>query len=142
MPGGYDADGALTTDPGVVLANGCPLPIGFWKGSALAILLDVLGAVLAAGKTTVQVGKLPAETNITQVFIAFDVTRCAEVDRIIDEVIDDLHATPLRQTEGGGSARYPGEGSFAARVDSEANGVRVSTSVWTEIQALSAQPSI
>jgi 3-dehydro-L-gulonate 2-dehydrogenase len=33
LAGGFDADGALTTDPAAILASRRALPVGYWKGS-------------------------------------------------------------------------------------------------------------
>ncbi len=50
------------------------LPIGSWKGSGLALTLDLLAALLSRGKATFQLDAR-AETDVSQVFIAFDVQR-------------------------------------------------------------------
>src|SRR6266404_7781047 len=42
VPGGFDLKGELTRDPGAIEASARPLPIGYWKGSGLALLLDML----------------------------------------------------------------------------------------------------
>ena len=41
----FDKDGNLTSDPGAIEASRRILPTGYWKGSGMAIALD-----LAAGK--------------------------------------------------------------------------------------------
>ncbi|NOX65484.1 MAG: hypothetical protein GXO85_06715 [Chlorobi bacterium] len=33
------------------------MPIGFWKGSGLSIVLDIVAAILSGGKTTYELGK-------------------------------------------------------------------------------------
>ena len=40
-PGGFDKDGNLTSDPGAIEASGRILPTGYWKGSGMAIALDL-----------------------------------------------------------------------------------------------------
>ena len=47
VDGGYDEAGRLTRDPAAIERTQRLLPIGFWKGSGLAILLDVVGATLS-----------------------------------------------------------------------------------------------
>ena len=47
------------------------LPIGFWKGSGLALMLDLIAALLSGGHATHQITPDPErETNLSQVFIA------------------------------------------------------------------------
>ncbi len=49
VPGGYDERGQLTNDPGVIERTHRALPIGYWKGSGLSFVLDVLAAMLTVG---------------------------------------------------------------------------------------------
>ena len=42
VDGGFDAEGHLTRDPAAIEASQRPLPIGYWKGSGLAMMLDML----------------------------------------------------------------------------------------------------
>jgi len=41
VEGGFDAGGRLTRDPAAIEASKRPLPIGYWKGSGLALMLDM-----------------------------------------------------------------------------------------------------
>jgi 3-dehydro-L-gulonate 2-dehydrogenase len=47
--GGYGPDGEPTRDAAAIEATGRLLPIGFWKGSGLALLLDMVAALLSGG---------------------------------------------------------------------------------------------
>jgi len=40
VDGGFDSNGQLTREPGAIEASKRPLPIGYWKGSGLALMLD------------------------------------------------------------------------------------------------------
>lgn len=44
FPGGFDAEGVLTDEPAEIEASRRILPMGFWKGSGFAIMLDLLAA--------------------------------------------------------------------------------------------------
>lgn len=44
--GGYDEEGNLTTDPAAIEKTRRMIPIGYWKGSGLSILLDMIATVL------------------------------------------------------------------------------------------------
>ena len=43
---GFDASGAITRDPAAIEASRRPLPIGFWKGAGLSIMLLAHAALL------------------------------------------------------------------------------------------------
>src|SRR6266851_7728717 len=44
--GGFDAEGQLTRDPSAIEKSGRLLPIGYWKGSGLALMLDMVAGIL------------------------------------------------------------------------------------------------
>jgi len=140
VPGGFDAAGALTRDPGAIERTQRALPVGFWKGSGLAFVLDLLGAMLAGGKATHQIETDPlAEVGMSQVFLAVDASAlasAAEMERVAEGCIASLHAAqPLVQ---GQPPRYPGEGTLRARERSLREGVRVEETVWAAFTALEA----
>ena len=63
MDGGFDSNGQLTRVPGDIEASNRPLPIGFWKGSGLALMLDLVAALLSGGKATHQIATVPEREN-------------------------------------------------------------------------------
>ena len=46
--------GNLTRDPGAIEKSWRPLPVGYWKGSGLATVLDMIAAVMSLGQATHQ----------------------------------------------------------------------------------------
>lgn len=93
LPGGYNAAGELSQDPGEILSVSYmathsvvlsrayfltdsligdretkrALPIGFWKGSGLTIVLDMIAAALAGGQSTHEIHAQGAEYAVSQV---------------------------------------------------------------------------
>jgi 3-dehydro-L-gulonate 2-dehydrogenase len=137
LPGGYDRDGALTLDPGAILDTKRALPIGYWKGSGLALVLDVMATVLSGGQSTYQIGQQGDEYAVSQVYIAIDVTSLAGqsvLKETVDAIIRDLHAAaPLDASEG---VRYPGEGMLRTRRESLEQGVLVDEEQWQALLAM------
>lgn len=139
--GGFDSSGALTRDPAAIEASGRPLPIGFWKGSGLALLLDIMGVLLSGGLATHDIPADPErETGMSQVFIVLDAAavtpgdaNSSTMDLIVDRIIDQLHAATSAVGE---SVRYPGERTLETRRRSLAEGVAVDAAVWRAVQAL------
>ena len=68
-PGGWDDLNVLSRDPEKILANERGLPIGYWKGSALSMILDMLATLLSAGDSTRNIASKEYETGISQVTI-------------------------------------------------------------------------
>lgn len=138
VPGGFDAAGELSSDPGAIEATQRALPIGFWKGSGLAFVLDLLAAMLSGGRATHEIEPDPlAEVGLSQVFLAIcpdAVGSFEEMARITEACIASLHAaTPVTP---GHPPRYPGEGTSRLRAESLELGVGVDEGTWAAFLAL------
>ena len=122
VDGGYDAEGKLTRDPAAIEATGRLLPTGYWKGSGLAIVLDMVAALLSGGRSTHEIpGGVAAETGQSQVFLCFDTSvpgAADTVSTVAGRIIDDLHLA-------GDDVCYPGERTLKTRLLSHAEGVEV-----------------
>jgi 3-dehydro-L-gulonate 2-dehydrogenase len=141
VPGGYDEHGALTTDAAAIERTQRALPIGFWKGSGLSFVLDVLAAMLSGGLATNQLSTDAAkEVGQSQVFLVIapqSLSTMEEISRVVREAIDAVHAaTPI---EAGKSARYPGEGTLRTREQSLRLGVAVQDAAWEGFEKLERQ---
>jgi 3-dehydro-L-gulonate 2-dehydrogenase len=135
--GGFDEAGELTRDPAAIEATGRLLPIGFWKGSGLALLLDIVAALLSGGRATHEFSRVPEEeSGQSQVFLALDASSLnapGASAAIVDGIVDALHAGAA---EVGEHVRYPGERTLETRRRSMAQGVTVDDAVWKEVNAL------
>ena len=138
VAGGFDAAGNLTRDPAAIEASKRPLPIGYWKGSGLALLLDMVGALLSGGRATHQITADPErETQISQLFIAIDpasLNPSGAPSTIADEIIAHLHSA---SSAAGEKLRYPGQRILQIRKQSLAQGVLVDPAIWRTVQSLS-----
>jgi 3-dehydro-L-gulonate 2-dehydrogenase len=136
VAGGFDKNGDLSTDPVAITESGLLLPIGYWKGSGLSLLLDILAAILSGGLATNEISKLPAEINVSQVFIAIDLSKLHNTSAIrqaLENIIEDYKgAVPIE----GKSVRYPGEGVVKTRKENLEKGIPVNVQVWNEILSL------
>ena len=122
----------MTKDPSEILESERILPIGLWKGSALSLILDLAAAILSGGSTTRQIGELPRETNLSQVFLAIEIERHiskSQLNSLINETLDFT----TRQNPG---ARYPGQRSTEIRMHNMEHGVEIPDHIWNEIQEL------
>ena len=136
--GGYNANGELTTNPGEILNGGRALPIGFWKGSGLSLLLDILVTILSAGLSTQQITeKGKEEYAVSQVFIAIDLSKLKNfpaVQATIEQIIRDYEsAEPLDPNQ---PIHYPGQHRTEIREQNLKNGIPVSPKVWEKICSL------
>jgi 3-dehydro-L-gulonate 2-dehydrogenase len=137
VEGGFDLAGNLTRDPAAIEASKRPLPIGYWKGSGLSVMLDMVAALLSGGCATHEIApETERETKISQVFIALNLTTLPPSDslcNIADEIIEHLQ---LPRSASEGEVRYPGERGLQTRKRNLAEGVPVDPKIWSEVQSL------
>ena len=134
VPGGYNKDGQLTTDPGEIEETWRVLPMGYWKGSGLSILMDLMATILSGGNSVADVGSFGEEVGLTQIMIAIDPTKfntAEETDAIAQRILDDLKASePVNE---GGEICYPGERSFRSMRENMENGIPVVEEIWNDV---------
>ncbi|RZU43423.1 3-dehydro-L-gulonate 2-dehydrogenase [Edaphobacter modestus] len=135
VPGGFDSEGHLTQDAAAIEACQRALPIGYWKGSGLSLVLDMIGAMLSGGLATHQLALEPTlETGQSQIFLAIDPANLAasnELNHIADGILEHLHqATPLDSNE---PIRYPGEQTLHLREENLRLGIPVDPDIWRQI---------
>ena len=138
VDGGFDATGRLTRDPGAIEASQRALPIGYWKGSGLAMVLDMAAAMMSLGKATHEIAPDSLrETAVSQVFLAINpdaLGPATERETIADAIVDALHR--CRPAQEGKSVRYPGEQTLRIREENRRLGLPVEEAVWAEIMAM------
>lgn len=132
LPGGYDTEGKLTTDPEAIRDTQRALPIGFWKGSGLSMMLDVLLTALTGGKSVAAITNSGNESGVSQCFICIKNPTMNE--SLINELIDYTKSSALIELDS--PVRYPGESTLARRKESLETGVHVNERYWQELLAM------
>ena len=143
FPGGFDSDGNLTSNPALIEKSMRVLPIGYWKGSAMAIMLDLFSAMLSGGMSTAEIDKVKKGscTGCCQTFIAIkpDVLISQErLEQIVEETIS--HIKTSEPSNKNTSINYPGESTLKRREENLKNGIPVDEGVWNTVCKL-ASPS-
>jgi len=138
VEGGFDGEGKLTRDPGAIEQSQRLLPIGFWKGSGLAVTLDLVASMASLGNATHEIANDPLrETGLSQMFIAIDLRTAgdaARFEQIADEVVASLRRS--RSSEEGKPVRYPGEITLRLREENRRLGLPIDEAVWAEIEKM------
>jgi len=139
VPGGYGPDGNLTADPAQIEASKRALPVGYWKGSGLSLVLDMFAAMLSGGNATHDIPLDPnRESGVSQVFLAIDPADFgspADLGRIADGILNSLHAATL--IDPAKPVRYPGEETLRLREENLRLGVPVNPETWRKLRSLS-----
>jgi 3-dehydro-L-gulonate 2-dehydrogenase len=128
VDGGFDSEGNLTRDPVAIERSQRPLPIGYWKGSGLSLVLDMIAAMMAAGLATHQIQRDPErEIGVCQMFLTMNTRSFPDADAVAEGVVASL-----------GGVRYPGERVLRIREENLALGIPVDDATWAQLESLAA----
>ena len=137
VDGGFDTAGNLTKDAAAIEASQRALPVGYWKGSGLSLVLDMFAAMLSGGLATHQIPLDPLrESGISQMFLAVDpcpLIPSQEMAVMADGILDSLReATPADPAK---PIRYPGEQTLQLREENLRLGVPVDPEIWEQLNS-------
>ncbi|RFM27889.1 3-dehydro-L-gulonate 2-dehydrogenase [Deminuibacter soli] len=134
VAGGYNAAGELTTNPQQIMDTKRTLPAGFWKGSGLSMVLDVLVTALSGGQSVAQITANGTEYGLSQFFLCIDAQTLQQ--QSIDEIIAYTRtAVPAGEN---GAVYYPGEQTLATRLRNEKDGIPVNEHIWQSVLDMTA----
>ncbi len=133
---GIDSEGAPTNDGNAILA-GAQLPFGGYKGSAIALMIDLLAGPLIGEVYSSEAGRADngdggAATG-GELIIAFDPNRLGGGERGLDHA-EELFAEMYAQD----GVRLPGDRRLEARKRTPAEGVHIPKALYDTIQDLAA----
>ena len=110
------------------------LPMGYWKGSGLSIVLDLIATVLTDGNSVSKIGTFGDEIGLTQIMIAVDPTKfntVEQTDAIVDEILADVKSSePIKED---GEVLYPGELELKNIKENKEQGIPVVEEVWESV---------
>src|SRR5215213_1063661 len=129
VPGGYDDNGDLTDDPSAIYDSRRVLPVGFWKGSGLSLVTDVLLTALTGGQSVKRITDSVKESGITQLFI------CIHKEEMHEPLINEIiaYTKSSAPVDDGGNIYYPGEKTLITRKENMEKGIPVNEEIWNRI---------
>jgi 3-dehydro-L-gulonate 2-dehydrogenase len=136
VAGGFDNQGKMTNDPGEIMESKRPMPIGYWKGAGLSLMLDVLATVLSAGFSTKEISAEGTEYALSQVFIAIDLNKLSNfssINSVVQNIIEDYKQSIAEASK---NISFPGERVVASRHHNTLQGIPVLKNIWQDIHAL------
>jgi LDH2 family malate/lactate/ureidoglycolate dehydrogenase len=141
IPPGWamDAEGHPTTDPKVAL-QGLPMPLGGYKGSGLALMVEVLCAVLSGGVMMEEVGGLRVNgrpMRVSHFFLAIDPTRFLPMDQFeqrMQRMRDTV--TGSRPAAGFEEVLIAGDPEWRSDKQRRREGVPIARGIWEELTKL------
>lgn len=134
VAGGFNKDGNLTNKPEEIMESRRVLPVGYWKGAGLSLLLDILAAVLSGGFAVHEISKKEAEFGLSQVFLCINAGKlgsAAAITGIVENIINDYKDSV--PSDGEKDILYPSERVLLSRKQNTENGIPVLRKVWDAI---------
>jgi 3-dehydro-L-gulonate 2-dehydrogenase len=131
VAGGYDEKGNLSTNAASVMSTRRSLPIGFWKGSGLSLMLDLLVTILSKGQSTKHISESEKESGLSQVFIAIRQDDPGLNANLISQILD--YTKTSRPIDPDKPVAYPGENTLKARARNRAEGILVDEGIWSSV---------
>ncbi|KGQ71174.1 2,3-diketo-L-gulonate reductase [Chelonobacter oris] len=135
---GFDDDGNLTKDPATIERNKRLLPMGYWKGSGLSIVLDMIATLLSNGLSVAEVTEeKDDEYCVSQVFIAIEIDRLIDgktKDEKLEKIMD--YVKTAERADPNVEVRLPGHEFTTILADNRENGIPVDDSVWAKLKSL------
>ncbi|HEX4852239.1 MAG TPA: 3-dehydro-L-gulonate 2-dehydrogenase [Puia sp.] len=132
--GGYDESGNLSQDPATIRRLKTALPIGFWKGSGLALMLDIVLTALGGGRSTAEITGSGNEIGLSQTFICIYQEDLHEA--LIEKIIE--YTKSSAQVNSDSPIRYPGENTLATRIKNLRDGIPVNPETWEAVKKMNA----
>ena len=128
-----DSEGVPTTDTATAL-KGLLMPLGGYKGSGLAMMAEILCAVLSGGAMSTELGGIRFRgkpVRVSQMFLAIDVARFLPVDEFrarMDTLIRIMKSTP--PAKGYSEVLVAGDPEWRMEEERRKNGIPIGPGTW------------
>lgn len=132
-----DKDGNPTTDPATFQQGGMLLPFGTYKGSGLALMMEIIPTLLS-GFAPVSSPEFVSGNPTLMIGISVEAFTSRErFDRLTDELLARFKQVP--PAAGFDEVLLPGEKEARSKAERLQNGVPLPDSVWKDLTALAAE---
>jgi LDH2 family malate/lactate/ureidoglycolate dehydrogenase len=122
------------------------MPLGGYKGSGLAVMVEILCGVLSGGAMLTDVGGIrltEIRSRASQMFMAIDVTRFMPMDEFVARMQwlrDTLKSSA--PAAGYGEVLVAGEPEWRAEAIRSREGIPIARGIWDELSALAASLNV
>jgi LDH2 family malate/lactate/ureidoglycolate dehydrogenase len=141
----FDSEGVPTTDTEKAY-KGMLMPLGGYKGSGLAMMVEILCAVLSGGAMATELGGIRwrgTRVRVSQTFIAIDIARFMPVEEFtarMEKLVGVMKSTPA--APGYDEVLVAGEPEWRIEAERLANGVPIADGNWAELVKAAAKVGV
>jgi LDH2 family malate/lactate/ureidoglycolate dehydrogenase len=132
----FDSEGVPTTDTQKAY-KGMLMPLGGYKGSGLAMMVEILCSVLSGGAMANEIGGIRMrgrKVRNSQVFMAIDVARFMPVEEFtarIEQLVALMKSTPT--APGYDEVMVAGDPEWRSEAERLANGIPIADGNWNSL---------
>jgi LDH2 family malate/lactate/ureidoglycolate dehydrogenase len=132
----FDSEGVPTTDTQKAY-KGMLMPLGGYKGSGLAMMVEILCSVLSGGAMANEIGGIRMrgrKVRNSQVFMAIDVARFMPVEEFtarIEQLVSLMKSTPT--APGYDEVMVAGDPEWRSEAERLANGIPIADGNWNSL---------
>ena len=129
----FDREGVPTTDT-VEAYNGMLMPLGGYKGSGLAMMVEILCGVLGGGAISTEIGGIRVRgrtVRVSQMFLAIDIARFMPVEEFtarMERLVGMMKSTPV--APGYDEVLVAGDPEWRIEAERRANGIPIAAGNW------------
>ncbi len=141
IPPGWamDGEGVPTTSVQKALNGGLISPLGGYKGSGLAMMGEILCAVLGGGGMSTDLGGIRIKgrpMRVSQTFLGIDIARFLPIEEFtarVARLVDIMKSTP--PAKGYDEVLVAGEPEWRMEAERRANGIPLEQGTWNALSA-------
>ena len=147
IPDGWamDSEGNPTNDPQTAI-DGLPMPLGGYKGSGLAVMVEILCAALSGGPMLTNVGGIRVKSipmGASHMFLAIDVARFMP----LEEFTARMHwlretITHSRPAAGFEEVMIAGDPEWRMEARRLRRGIPIAKGIWTQLMQLAERLNV
>ena len=141
----FDSHGVPTTDT-TAAYKGMLMPLGGYKGSGLAMMVEILCAVLGGGAMANELGGIRYRgkiVRVSQTYIAIDVARFMPVEEFtarMEKLVGIMKSTPT--APGYDEVIVAGEPEWRIEAERLAKGIPIAEGNWSELCKAAARVGV
>lgn len=140
-----DAEGRPTNDPQTAI-DGLPMPLGGYKGSGLAVMVEILCAALSGGPMLTNVGGIRVKSipmGASHMFLAIDVARFMPLEEFTARMqwLRDT-ITHSRPAVGFDEVMIAGDPEWRMETHRLKTGIPIAKGIWTQLTLLAERLSV
>ena len=141
----FDSDGVPTTDTEAAY-KGMLMPLGGYKGSGLAMMVEILCSVLSGGAMCTEVGGIRfrgRKVRNSQMFLAIDVARFMPVEEFtarVEQLVHLMKSTPT--APGFDEVMVAGDPEWRTEAERRVSGLPIADGNWANLLKAAARVGV